>query len=553
MVSDTQVTDSEKKAASTDPVEAVRLLEQAVRVGCSDRQVLFMLALAYKRLGRNSDARQALRKIGDPDVHVHLQLGVLAFAEKAFEEAEAEFSKALENAPDLYAAAYNVLLCQLAQGRVDAAAELVPKIAPLATSSSERNFLLALEALLSLLPNRADRTAPQAVSANGSRDRETLLAGLDVAQEERLLQTLAGLGQLEVAYPLLCILARARPKSFAAQEAHLEVLLLQARQLVDRGQWEEARDLLAPKSRAAAEPLAGNAAPRPTHVALLNMLGCCACMLQDFDQAVSYFAAALGKVGNDAWLHQNLALAYEWLGRLEKAESHWNRYFELLDARVPAPALPRYLESLAFEGLVRLSDVYFKREKWSKSLTHLQRAHRYRPDDPDTLERLFHLYTQLKKNDEARRVLRRLRELRPNDPQFELYELDTRDIRSVDDIDRLLSEVRKALGRFPGDLRVEERAGALIASAWGYLDQQYGHLAGQLTRVADQMRRLPAYQINWPAVRDVLRDLQDDFLYLRRTANKCLALTAQEGQKRSLRDLIARIDRKIEVCHSMRA
>ena len=41
-------------------------------------------------------------------------------------------------------------------------------------------------------------------------------------------------------------------------------------------------------------------------------------------------------------------------------------------------------------------------------LTYLQRAHRLRPQDPDTLERLYHLYVQVKRPEDARRTLRRL-------------------------------------------------------------------------------------------------------------------------------------------------
>lgn len=543
------MTITSRVSASSHITEAARWLEQAVKSGCQDRQVVFMLALAYRKVGRNLEARQTLRKIAEPDAHTHFQLGMLSFAEKDFEQAEREFSGAWESLPDSYPAGYNVLLCQLCQGKADAAAATIARLLNMAPGAAEREALLALDALLRLTPGPVDPQA--AMSASDRLDREALLAALSAGQEQRLLHLLAGL-QFEVAFPLLRELAHARPNSHAAQEAYLEVLLLEARQFIDRGKWEEARDLLAPHARAAAEPAASNVPPKPTHIALLNMLGCCACMLQDFDHAVSYFTAALNKVGNDAWLHQNLALAYEWLDKLDKADTHWNHYFNLINPRTPAPALPRYLETLAFEGLVRLSDLYFKREKWSKALTYLQRAHQHRPDDADTLERLFHLYTQLKKPDEARRALHRLRDLRPNDPQFELYELDIKEIRSVDDIDRLLSEVRKAVGRFPNDLRVEERAAALIGSANNYLGQQYERLAGQLNRVADQMRRLPAYQINWPAVRDVLRDLQDDLLYLRRTANKCLALVHQDGQRRKLKDLVARIDRKIELCHSMR-
>src|SRR5262249_50724699 len=157
-------------------------------------------------------------------------------------------------------------------------------------------------------------------------------------------------------------------------------------------------------------------------------------------------------------LHQNLALAREWQGRFDQAEIQWNHYFDLLDRRVPAPSIANYPESLAFESLSRLAEIFSKRERWTSALGCLQRAHRIRPNDADILERLYQLYTQLKRPDDARRALRRLREVKPDDPQFDLYELDLREVRTAQDVDRTLSEIRKILNRHPGDARVEERA-----------------------------------------------------------------------------------------------
>src|SRR5262249_48888617 len=151
---------------------------------------------------------------------------------------------------------------------------------------------------------------------------------------------------------------------------------------------------------------------------------------------------------------------------------------------------PEYLPQLAFEGASRLADLYMRKEKWTSALGFLQRAHRVRPSDSETLERLFHLYTQLKKHDEARRVLRRLREVRPNDPQVDLFEMDVREIRSPEDIDRTLVDIRRILQKHPGDMRVEERAGAMINNlvpALERLGEQYTH---QINKVIDQMRRL---------------------------------------------------------------
>jgi len=45
--------------------------------------------------------------------------------------------------------------------------------------------------------------------------------------------------------------------------------------------------------------------------------------------------------------------------------------------------------------------------------------------------------------------------------------------------------------------------------------------------------------------------LQEEFMRLRRAANKCLGLVGGEDHRRAIRDLIAHIDRKVELCHSM--
>jgi Flp pilus assembly protein TadD len=530
--------------ATPNLAEAVRFFEQASKVGGQDAQVAYMLGVCYKRLGRLLEARNTFRKIAKPDANVLLQLGLLSFAEKAYPQAEQEFSQAWQQKPDWYPAAYNLLLTRLCVGQAQACIALIPQLVPLASAENERRFLSLLEALLSCVPQVAS-------VANGDKERETLLSSMTAEEEQRLLDMLSGLDQFDASYPLLRRLAALRPESAPAQEAYLEVVLLQAKNLIDKGHWDEAKELLSPLARLAASESSAKVPPRPAHIALLNMLGCCASMLQDFELGVWYFATALSKVGNDAWLHQNIALAHEWHGRLDQADTHWNRYFDLLDRRTPVPPLPNYLEALAFEGLVRLAEAYSKRDKWTGALGYLQRAHRLRPSDADTLERLFHLYNQLKRPEDARKTLRRLREVRPNDPQFDLYELDIRDVRTVDDIDRMLGDIRKTLNRYPNDIRVEERALAMVANVLPLMDRMSRQLTDQLNKVLDQMRRLPSYQVNWPAVREVMRDLQEEFLRLRRVTNKCLSLVSSEEHRRAIRDLIAHMDRKIELCHSM--
>jgi tetratricopeptide (TPR) repeat protein len=538
------------QAVTTHLAEAARVLDQAVKAGCHDPQVAYLLGLCYKGLGKSGEARQAFAKIAQPDANVYLQLGLLSFGEKAFAQAEKEFAKAWELDRSGYEAGYNVMLSRLCQGQTTACAELMPRLVPLA-SPTEQRFLSLLEALLSLVTAGEGKSeAHQAEASNGVATSEALLAEAAAAEESRLVQMLGGLGQFDVAYPLLRRLATVRRESPAAQAAYLEVALVQAKTLADRGDWDAAKDLLAPLGRMAAST-GGDRVPRATQVALLNLLGVSCCMLQDYDMGVWYFDAALKKAGNDAWLHQNLALAHEWQGRLDRAETHWNRYFDLLDRRVPAPAVPNYLEKLAFEALTRLADVFSKKERLESALGYLQKAHRMRPGDSDTLERLYHLYTQLKRPDDARRALRRLREVRPNDPQFDLYELDLRDIRTLEDIDRMVTEIRKVLNKYPGDMRVEERALGMVGNVIPLMGRMSDQLTDQVNKIVDQMRRLPSYQINWPAVREVMRDLEEEFLKLRRITNKCLQVVTSQEHRRIIRELADHIDRKIELCHSM--
>jgi tetratricopeptide (TPR) repeat protein len=275
-------------------------------------------------------------------------------------------------------------------------------------------------------------------------------------------------------------------------------------------------------------------------------------MNQDFEQGLRHFTAALRLTANDPRIHQNLALAYELQGQLAQAEPYWNRYFELLDGRVPyPPGQVEYPRRLAFEGLMRLAGQFAEKEKWHSALPHVQRAAQMRPEDSDVLERLFQLYNQIKRPDEARRTLRRLRELKPNEPQYDLYEIDLIEPKSLKDIERILTEIDRVRGRYPNDARVEERAVRMVGNVIPLMSNLSDQLTEQMSKIIDQVRRLPNYQINWPAVHDAMRDLVREFRKLRRITGKCYPLVTTDEQRRIIRDLSDHIDRKIEVCQSM--
>jgi tetratricopeptide (TPR) repeat protein len=531
-----------------DPVQsrlevAAQILERALGSGAKDPNVAYMLALAHKRQGKTQDARNALRKIAKPDANVTLQMGLLSLQEGNLVQAEGEFARAWEMDPACFEICYNLLLTRLTLGKVEDSYNLIPKALELVagipqgqsfsggSSADEKRFLLILQALLRCCLKGGGAAMPE-INAN---------------DEQRLLKVVLSLGQLDTVHTLLKALSDARPSSPAIREAYFEAVLVKGKDLIDRCAWTEAELLLRPLIKDAG-------ASRGARFALFNLLGCCACMTQDFDGSARHFFAALKLNGNDPRVHQNLALCYELQGDMAKAEPHWNRYFELLDRRVPAPSdMPQYSNALAYEALARLANKYSDKEKWTTAVGFIERALRLRPDDPDTLERLFHLYNHAKRQSDARRILEQMRSIRPQDPQMELYELDLIEVKNLNDIERLLNEVDSIMKRFPSEPRVQERAVSMVGNVVPLMGNLCDQLTEQMSKVFDQVRHLPNYQINWSAVREVMRDLMKEFQKLRRIVGKCLPLVATDEHRRIVRDLADHIDKKMEACRSMGA
>ncbi|MFO0968464.1 MAG: tetratricopeptide repeat protein [Gemmataceae bacterium] len=550
---------------------ASRLLEQSIRAGNNDPQAQYLLALCYKRLGRLADAGHALSRIAEPDPNVLLQRGVLAFLERDFAKAAEHFEQARAKHPQSYAAAYNLMLTWLSQGKRQECVQIIPEMASIAPTDQERRFLELLRALLVLAPAKVTLPTDSAPVLAPIPDQEVLLHDLRPEEETRLVDLLGGLGQFDIAFPLLAHLLSVRPSSQIAFTAYFGAALFHGKQLMDKSHWEEAYSLLASLWRR--QESSSLSMDKRIQLALSSMLGVCSILLQDYQRGAWYFRSARDAftrlqeaattqtlqqrlvsrkgVYQGAWVEQNLALAYEWQGKLDQAEPHWNRYFDYLEHYFSVSEPPEYLPRLAFEGLSRLADVYSKKEKWSTALGFLQRAARIRPSEGDVLERLFHLYTQLKRPEDARRTLRMLREVKPNDPQVDLFELEVREMRGLDDMEETLSQLRRLIQAHPGDMRVEERAAAVLNTVIPMLERQAEQGTSQVNRVVDQMRRLPNHQINWGVVREVMRDLEDRFIRIRRCAQRAAALVTQDEQRRLLTKLIHHCDRKMDQCHSL--
>ncbi len=316
--------------------------------------------------------------------------------------------------------------------------------------------------------------------------------------------------------------------------------------MIDRCEWNEAARLLSTWAETK------DVAPRPTRTALLNLLGCCACLNQDFEAGIHYFSVALQITSRDARLSQNLALAYELQGRLAEAEPHWNWCLEMLDERISAPAdFSGYKNRLVFQCLHRLGVRFSEKGNNASALTFLQRAHQLRPSDSDTLERLFHVFIQQKRPEDARRALRRLQQLRPQDPQMEVFELDLLEINNLDNCNRLLAGLEALELKYPNDGRVVERGSQFLNTIINYLQRLTRQISDQSGRAASRIRRLPPYQVDWPEMKHYLRDLRSRLQRIKKTAERGLPLAGNDSLRQNLLDIIRQTDREVEQCRGL--
>jgi tetratricopeptide (TPR) repeat protein len=509
---------------------AARFLGEAVQAGSQDATVAHMLGLAYKRQGNTRAARQALQSIARPDADTSFQMGILSLDENQLAQADQEFERAWQLKPDFFEAGRNLLFTRLSRGQIETALTILPRVIELTIDSYEQRLLSHLEIAL-----RASRPA------NGAVPLHPGLADLTREGEEWFLKLAQSLGNLQTARGLLTTLSACRPKSAILRDALLEIVVIQGKQLLDRCEWAAAEKLLAPWLRER------EMAPLATQIGLLNLLGCCAALGQEFETARHFFSAAILLAATDARLHQNLALANEWQGQLALAGEAWNRYLELLDARIPAPPdSSEHAESLAFECLKRLATRYSEREQWSEALAYLERAQHLRPDDQETLERLFQLLNQLKRPEEARRALRQLQELRPNEPQLKLLELELIEVNSLDNVNRVVSGIERISDKHPKDEWVQNRTAVLLATIITYLEGLNRQVGAQKAKARARLRRLPKYKAKWPEMSEYLRELNSRSQKIRTVAARCLSLASLEYQRQMLNTLIQQINRELE-------
>src|SRR5207248_6601033 len=98
--------------------------------------------------------------------------------------------------------------------------------------------------------------------------------------EERLVRVIKTLGNIDVVHRLLRSLFNSRGTSAPVREAYYEAALVKAKDLMDHCAWTEAILML--------RPLANEKRTnRKNQAALLNLLGCCACLTQDMNGGIT--------------------------------------------------------------------------------------------------------------------------------------------------------------------------------------------------------------------------------------------------------------------------
>lgn len=505
---------------------AVALPQEAIDAGCRDVPVFYLLAQGHKRQGNWAKAREILSAVVPADAQVHSQLGILALNENRLADAEQEFAQAAQLDPHNYPHLHNRLLTLLSLGRLEDAGALAVKVVEVAPNQEEKRRFALVHHL---------------VRTRDTADREKASAAIGRRDEDLVIHLAKSLGHLDAAAALLKTLVVLRPDSDAAQQASLAATLVQAKKLLERCDWVEAEVLLAPWVRQ--EKIA-----RPTKVGLFNLLGCCACLGQNAEGGMQFFRAAIQVAGEDARLYQNLALSCEWQGHLDQAEPHWNRFLELLDERWPGPNQHPDLDGLRYETLDRLSGRFSEKENWSKAQRYLQRAQGYRPQDIDTLERLFHLCQQVPQTQDAARALKKLRQLRPQEPVYELYGLELVEVRTLEDADQVVTDLDKILKSHVQDPKLEERAGSLLGQMILVMRRLVRQQEEQLDKAAARLRRYQTDLKNWPEMQDYLGDLRKRLNQAKRVTAKYLLLAATDAQRKLIRNLREEIEEALARC-----
>ncbi|HEV3144053.1 MAG TPA: tetratricopeptide repeat protein [Gemmataceae bacterium] len=476
-----------------------------------------LLARAYRKQDRLPEAREVLRRVSPPNAPILLQMALVAIQDRQLTQAEEMLVEARQTEPKSIATGLNLFWTRLSLGQTALALELLPGILELVTVPERRRLLGQLQLLL-----------------KGGPAIQPALVDLTPEEEQRLIKVLFSLGRLETAVPLLCQLGAARLQSQTAREAQTLGMLRLGKQRFDRGDWLGAERWLSPLAKA--QPKA----------AVRNLLGCIACMMQDFASGILHLQEALRLAGDDPRIHQNLALAFTWQGDPAEADLCWGRYLGTMEKRLPRPpGFIDYREQLRFQLLKYLGNQKYEQEKWPEALAYLQEAQKLQPENLELTERLFLLQIQAGQREEARKLLTEMQALKPKHPPFEMYELDLIEVRSGEDLETLVETLHHVVEQLSHDPSVQDKA---VTRVWPMLQYRSDQLTKVMREIREDLRQLPDDSRAWyEALRD-LRSVKRDLRRLRQVTRYCGSLQVTEATRRKLEGLTGELERKIDYC-----
>jgi tetratricopeptide (TPR) repeat protein len=298
--------------------QSLRQMEAGHANGFASPGQAAWLARGYRRINDLAAAQRLLNAVAETNVDVELQRGLLDLAAGRLSAADKAFTQGTALADHHPALVHNLILTRLSLGKFDGLGDLLESGAKFAPTPEGRRVWLLLKAVLN--------------HDVGNRQ----LKSMTPADEQRLLKRVQSMGVLASARRLLECLLMIRPDSAIFRQAELDLIVLEVKQWLDRGQPQQA--LLAAHGR--------------QHRALSNLQGVAAALLGDTTAAVQHFQAALPNKGDDARVQHNLALIWAQLGDSARAARHWQAFLNAFAAHAPAPpGMPDYLYKLG--NLVR--------------------------------------------------------------------------------------------------------------------------------------------------------------------------------------------------------
>ncbi len=202
----------------------------------------------------------------------------------------------------------------------------------------------------------------------------------------------------------------------------------------------------------------------PSHVDALHLLGVAAYQSGQSGAAIDFIGKAISLNDRIPTFHNNIALAYEALGRLESAVSHYTRAITLE---------PQYVEAHT-----NLGDLLMRQGKLDEALAEHQRALELKPDHLGAHLNLGNVLAAQGKFDNAVEQLRRLLAVAPNHPEAHMNLGNV--LMECGQLDQAVMHYRRALAIKPQFAKAHLNLGNALVKQ-GKSDEAIAHFGRALS------------------------------------------------------------------------